>query len=229
MKEESTELVEAIICDSPVKKPTRGRKRKESIICRNFDGPSTSTSSNLIIRQAVPSALKRPRKELPTAIKLDDKVCLYAYKDCLGNYNSLVRNSEMPLWLREGELLLQKLRRASYDERGLIYESTRIYSCWIDNADWKYLAINATVIGPSKVSPTEYPTQFLIHNVNEIEKQCVEGNFKLLKLTPYKSNSHEDANNSDKSFINNTQDDAEEATEEENEVNNNNNNETSFY
>jgi hypothetical protein len=117
------------------------------------------------------------------------EVTLYAYKGCLAVFGSLLKNDEMPLWIREGDLLFQKLLRQSCDEKGLFYKSSRTYSCWFDSDAWQYLEIKAVKVAKieSQASSSTFDLTYKIMNVDEIEEICMAQHFEVLQLSEYKS------------------------------------------
>lgn len=107
---------------------------------------------------------------------------LYAYKDCLGKYDSLIKNAEMPLWYRDGNCLLQKYLRQRCNDEGLFYYSTQIYSCWEEERADEYLEIDAEITKKNNINLV-----VKIRDIDAIENKCSTENYKELGLTPYES------------------------------------------
>lgn len=105
---------------------------------------------------------------------------LYAYKDCLGKYDSLTKNEDIVLWHRDKDCLIQKYLRQRFDESGLFYYSTNTYSYWEENRAEEFLEIEAVVILKNSGN---YLVKIL--NLDEIENVCLQGDFKSLGLKPY--------------------------------------------
>jgi hypothetical protein len=125
-------------------------------------------------------------------VEAGEEVKIYAYKGCLAAFDSLVDNNDMPLWARDGDLLLQKLfKHESSDENGLFYKSSRVYSCWLDANASQYLEIPA-IVTEKKLSETSpgYDIIYRILNVEDIEATCKIQQFKQLQLPEYKANSN---------------------------------------
>ncbi|KAG5676749.1 hypothetical protein PVAND_006558 [Polypedilum vanderplanki] len=145
----------------------------------------------------------KPKKPKSKPVKINDEITLYAYKYCLGLYDSLIANSDMPLWYRDGDFLLQKFLRHSQDENGLVYEGTRIYSSWTDEQAQNYVEVKAIVTEAKNYSSSliHIAKVKVFNNVLiQIENLCAEENFGSLNLPPYPYKDKSDTENNNDSM-----------------------------
>ncbi|CAH1707575.1 unnamed protein product [Chironomus riparius] len=129
------------------------------------------------------TSVKKRKVETPKPKKepgVGHVIKLYAYKDCLGEYNSLIQNPDMPLWYRDGSCLIQKYLRQRCNDDELFYFSTQIYSCWEEDREKEYVELEAEIVLKKNVNFV-----VKIRDIDIIEDICSNGNFKELGLTPY--------------------------------------------
>lgn len=88
-------------------------------------------------------------------------------------YDSLVKNYDINLWEREGNFMLQKFTRIGTT---IAFKSTRRYRCWDTETKDDFLPI------PVVMKKNTYPTVVEIVDITEIERACLQGDFKKLGL-----------------------------------------------
>jgi len=110
---------------------------------------------------------------------------LYAYKGDLKN--GLRANTNICLWRRDGQSLLQKYLRDK-DSKGnaVHFNSSMVYSCWEDRRKEEFLEVKVKCIASSGKDATRDSKVELL-DINGIEQACIDGKFHELDLEPYVS------------------------------------------
>lgn len=110
---------------------------------------------------------------------------LYAYKGDLKN--GLRANTNICLWRRDGQSLLQKYLRDK-DSKGnaVHFNSSMVYSCWEDRRKEEFLEVKVKCIASSGKDATRDSKVELL-DINGIEQTCIDGKFHELDLEPYVS------------------------------------------
>lgn len=140
---------------------------------------------------------------------------LYAYKGDLKN--GLRANTNICLWRRDGQSLLQKyLRDKESSGNSVFFNSSMVYSCWEDRRKDEFLEVKVKcVANTGKDSTRDSKVELL--DIDGIEQTCIDGKFHELDLEPYVSyadkKKEEDALNG--TVSNQVQEDEEEVSEGE--------------
>ncbi|CRL01528.1 CLUMA_CG014343, isoform A [Clunio marinus] len=110
---------------------------------------------------------------------------LYAYKGDLKN--GLRANTNICLWRRDGQSLLQKYLRDKESKGNSIYfNSSMVYSCWEDRRKDEFLEVKVKCVANSGKDSTRDSKVELV-DINGIEQACIDGKFHELELEPYVS------------------------------------------
>lgn len=110
---------------------------------------------------------------------------LYAYKGDLKN--GLRANTNICLWRRDGQSLLQKyLRDKDSNGSSIFFNSSMVYSCWEDRRKDEFLEVKVKcVANTGKDSTRDSKVELL--DIDGIEQTCIDGKFHELDLEPYVS------------------------------------------
>lgn len=110
---------------------------------------------------------------------------LYAYKGDLKN--GLRANTNICLWRRDGQSLLQKyLRDKDSSDNSIYFNSSMVYSCWEDRRKDEFLEVKVRCIANAgKDASRDSKVELL--DIDGIESACIEGRFHELDLEPYVS------------------------------------------
>lgn len=110
---------------------------------------------------------------------------LYAYKGDLKN--GLRANTNICLWRRDGQSLLQKyLRDKDSNGNSIFFNSSMVYSCWEDRRKDEFLEVKVKcVANTGKDSTRDSKVELL--DIDGIEQTCIDGKFHELDLEPYVS------------------------------------------
>lgn len=110
---------------------------------------------------------------------------MYAYKGDLKN--GLRANTNICLWRRDGQSLLQKYLRDK-DSKGnaILFNSSMVYSCWEDRRKDEFLEVKVKCVANSGKDATRDSKVELL-DINGIEQTCIDGKFHDLDLEPYVS------------------------------------------
>jgi len=108
---------------------------------------------------------------------------LYAYKGDLKN--GLRANTNICLWRRDGQSLLQKYLRDKESKGGSVFfNSSMVYSCWEDRRKDEFLEVKVKCVANAGKDATRDSKVELL-DVNSIEQSCIDGKFHELDLEPY--------------------------------------------
>jgi hypothetical protein len=110
---------------------------------------------------------------------------LYAYKGDLKN--GLRANTNICLWRRDGQSLLQKyLRDKDSSGNSINFNSSMVYSCWEDRRKDEFLEVKVKcAANTGKDASRDSKVELL--DVDGIEQTCIDGRFHELDLEPYVS------------------------------------------
>lgn len=110
---------------------------------------------------------------------------LYAYKGDLKN--GLRANTNICLWRRDGQSLLQKyLRDKDSSDHSIFFNSSMVYSCWEDRRKEEFLEVKVRCMSNGgKDASRDAKVELL--DIDGIEQACIEGRFHELDLEPYVS------------------------------------------
>lgn len=110
---------------------------------------------------------------------------LYAYKGDLKN--GLRANTNICLWRRDGQSLLQKyLRDKESSGNSVFFNSSMVYSCWEDRRKDEFLEVKVKcVANTGKDSTRDSKVELL--DIDGIEQTCIDGKYHELDLEPYVS------------------------------------------
>jgi len=110
---------------------------------------------------------------------------LYAYKGDLKN--GLRANTNICLWRRDGQSLLQKyLRDKESKGTSVFFNSSMVYSCWEDRRKGEFLEVKVKCAATAGKDATRDSKVELL-DISSIEQSCVDGKFHELELEPYVS------------------------------------------
>ncbi|KAG5675107.1 hypothetical protein PVAND_005036 [Polypedilum vanderplanki] len=110
---------------------------------------------------------------------------LYAYKGDLKN--GLRANTNICLWRRDGQSLLQKyLRDKDSSGNSIYFNSSMVYSCWEDRRKDEFLEVKVKCVASSgKDASRDSKVELL--DIDTIEQTCIDGRYHELDLEPYVS------------------------------------------
>ena len=110
---------------------------------------------------------------------------MYAYKGDLKN--GLRANTNICLWRRDGQSLLQKYLRDK-DSKGnsIFFNSSLVYSCWEDRRKDEFLEVKVKCAANAGKDATRDSKVELL-DIAQIEQTCRDENFADLDLEPYMS------------------------------------------
>lgn len=99
-------------------------------------------------------------------------------------------NTNICLWRRDGQSLLQKyLRDKDAGARGdmpVYFNSSMVYSCWEDRRKDEFLEVKVKCVANSgKDASRDSKVELL--DIDTIEQTCLDGRFDQLDLEPYVS------------------------------------------
>jgi hypothetical protein len=96
-------------------------------------------------------------------------------------------NTNICLWRRDGQSLLQKyLRDKDGKGNAIHFNSSMVYSCWEDRRKDEFLEVKVKCVASAGKDATRDSKVELL-DLNGIEQACVEGKFHELDLEPYVS------------------------------------------
>jgi hypothetical protein len=108
---------------------------------------------------------------------------LYAYKGDLKD--GLRINTNLCLWRRDGQSLLQKyLRSKDNKNNSMIFDSSMVYSCWEDRRRDEYLEVKVKCLNSTgKDSARDSKVELI--DVDAIEQIIINEKYNELDLAPY--------------------------------------------
>lgn len=110
---------------------------------------------------------------------------LYAYKGDLKN--GLRANSNICLWRRDGQSLLQKyMRDKDSKNNAIFFNSSMVYSCWEDRRREEFLEVKVKCVANAGKDATRDSKVELL-DIGSIEQTCIDGKYHDLDLEPYVS------------------------------------------
>lgn len=146
---------------------------------------------------------------------------LYAYKGDLKH--GLRANSNICLWRRDGQSLLQKYMRDKETSSGsILFNSSMVYSCWEDRRKDEFLEVKVKCVTSAGKDNNSRDAKVELLDIDSIEQTCISGKFSELDLEPYvsyadKKKDEDTLNGTTTSTQGQAEDDGEEEDEEDSE------------
>lgn len=146
---------------------------------------------------------------------------LYAYKGDLKH--GLRANSNICLWRRDGQSLLQKYMRDKETSSGsILFNSSMVYSCWEDRRKEEFLEVKVKCVTSAGKDNNSRDAKVELLDIDSIEQTCISGKYSELDLEPYvsyadKKKDEDTLNGTTTSTQGQAEDDGEEEDEEDSE------------